>query len=93
MNTSGYTSLSLVLPGILYARFVTNGLYLSLMYSGAIPQAGAYFGEGSDLIHLDYINCTGTEYSLTDCETRSHSRESIHSEDVGVQCQPGMVME
>ena len=40
---------------------------------------------------MDYISCTGTEYSLTDCVTRSTSRQSDHSEDVGVQCQPGMV--
>ena len=57
--------------------------------SGAVPQHSAYFGEGSDPIHMDYISCTGTEYSLTDCETRSSSRQSNHSEDVGVQCQPG----
>ena len=57
---------------------------------GAVPLTGAYFGEGSGPIHMDYISCTGTEYNLTDCETRSSSRQSNHSEDVGVKCQPGI---
>ena len=57
--------------------------------SGAIPIYDAYFGEGSGPIHFHYVHCYGTEYNLTDCETANNTRETTHSEDVGVQCQPG----
>ena len=48
---------------------------------------GGYYGSGSGPIHLDYVVCSGTEYSLTDCQTRNKTRQSSHSEDVGVKCQ------
>ena len=57
--------------------------------SGAIPTSGGYFGEGSGTISLNYVLCSGKEYSLTDCETANHTRRTTHSEDVGVICQPG----
>ena len=57
--------------------------------SGVIPLAGGYFGEGSGIICLNYILCSGREYSLTDCETANNTRLTTHSEDVGVICQPG----
>lgn len=59
------------------------------MHSGAVPQSGAYFGEGSGSIHLDEVTCIGTEYNLTECQTSNNSRQTSHSDDVGVQCQPG----
>ena len=49
--------------------------------------SGAYFGSGSGPIHLDYVVCSGTEYTLTDCQTGTGTRQSSHSEDVGVKCQ------
>ena len=54
---------------------------------GALQQTGAYFGEGSGPIHLDYVLCSGTEYNLTDCQIGNRTRQSSHSEDVGVKCQ------
>ena len=63
----------------------------SLLYTitGATAHTGAYFGEGSGPIHLDFVQCSGSEYNLTECEIR-HDRISIdHSFDVGVKCQPG----
>ena len=50
-------------------------------------KTGAYFGSGSGPIHLDYVVCSGTEYNLTECQTGSETRQSSHSEDVGVKCQ------
>ena len=63
----------------------------SLLYTttGATAHTGAYFGEGSVPIHLDFVQCSGSEYNLTECEIR-HDRIRIdHSFDVGVKCQPG----
>ena len=48
--------------------------------------SGAYFSNGSGLIHLTFVNCSGLEYGLTECETQNGSS---HSLDVGVKCQPG----
>ena len=57
--------------------------------SGASVRTEAYYGSGSGPIHLDYVVCSGTEYNLTDCETGEKTRQSSHSEDVGVKCQTG----
>ncbi|XP_039365629.1 soluble scavenger receptor cysteine-rich domain-containing protein SSC5D-like [Mauremys reevesii] len=48
---------------------------------------GAHFGQGSDPIWLDEVNCAGTEAALADCEARP-SRENYcnHGEDAGVVC-------
>ena len=62
------------------------------LLTGATGQPGAYFGQGSGPIHLDYVLCSGTEYKLTDCETGNRTRLSSHSEDVGVKCQTSKIM-
>ena len=54
---------------------------------GASGKTGAYFGSGSGPIHLDYVVCSGTEYNVTDCQTGNKTRQSSHSEDVGVKCE------
>ena len=57
--------------------------------TGATAHTGAYFGEGSGPIHLGFVQSSGSEYNLTECEIR-HDRIRIdHSFDVGVKCQPG----
>ena len=58
-----------------------------LHFIGASLKTGAYFGSGSGAIHLDYVVCSGREYNLTDCQTGNETRQSNHSEDVGVKCQ------
>ena len=62
---------------------------LILLYIGATAHSDAYFGEGSGLIHLTFVKCSGIEYNVTECETRSVGISSSHSLDVGVKCQPG----
>ena len=58
-------------------------------FVGATAHSDAYFGEGSGLIHLTYVNCSGMEYRVTECETQNIQNSSSHSLDVGVKCQPG----
>ncbi|NXI44887.1 NETR protein, partial [Galbula dea] len=59
-----------------------------LGFSGtAKARAMAYFGEGHGPIHLDNLECSGTEHTLGQCvkpDTGIHS--CWHSEDAGVIC-------
>uniref|UniRef100_A0A8C3SLA5 Soluble scavenger receptor cysteine-rich domain-containing protein SSC5D n=1 Tax=Chelydra serpentina TaxID=8475 RepID=A0A8C3SLA5_CHESE len=48
---------------------------------------GARFGQGSDRIWLDDVNCTGTEVALSDCRARPWGDSNCtHGEDAGVVC-------
>ena len=53
--------------------------------TGAVAFVGAAFGQGSDEIVLDDVNCNGTESSLDKCLS-SDSHNCRHSEDAGVRC-------
>ena len=57
--------------------------------TGAIALSFAYFGEGSGIVHLNYVLCYGTEYNLTECETANNTEMISHFQEVGVMCQPG----
>ena len=53
----------------------------------ATARTFAFFGQGTDPIVLDDVQCTGTETRLIDCPyTATHN--CIHLEDAGVMCQP-----
>ena len=50
------------------------------------------FGGGTGPIFIDYINCTGSEPRIyRKCSYFSHNYGCSHNDDVGVQCQPGIV--
>ena len=58
--------------------------------SGAIARGNAYFGQGSELILLDDVQCTGNETSIFSCTHNSiGSHRCDHSEDAGVVCFEG----
>ncbi|XP_041961698.1 T-cell differentiation antigen CD6 isoform X2 [Alosa sapidissima] len=50
------------------------------------------FPSGSGPIHLDELNCTGTEKHLWQCKTRrtGHAHDCGHKEDAGVVCTGGL---
>ena len=54
----------------------------------AVAFSSAHFGAGVGSIHLNNIDCSGSEMNLTDC---SHSSivycTNGHSVDAGVRCQ------
>ena len=66
---------------------ITHSCFLC---SGATAHSDAYFGEGSGLIHLTFVKCSGLEYDVTECETQNLESSSSHTLDVGVKCQPGI---
>ncbi|XP_033110388.1 uncharacterized protein LOC117111558 [Anneissia japonica] len=43
------------------------------------------YGEGTGVIHLDNVECTGTEIELQQCE-HLDQHNCLHSEDAGVSC-------
>ena len=53
--------------------------------TGAIARGSAFFGPGVDPIHLDDVQCTGSESSLFDC-TANTIHNCNHLEDAGVEC-------
>ncbi|XP_067399339.1 deleted in malignant brain tumors 1 protein-like, partial [Emydura macquarii macquarii] len=54
----------------------------------------AHFGQGSDRIWLDEVNCTGTEAALSDCRARPWGDSNCtHGEDAGVNCSDSVVPE
>ena len=65
--------------------------FLCSLLTGATAHADAYFGEGSGLIHLTFVKCSGLEYDVTECETQNLESSFSHSLDVGVKCQPGVL--
>ena len=81
-------------PGVAFVRRFQCIYQQKYFATGATAHTSAYFGEGSGPIHLDFVQCSGSEYNLTECEIQhdrvNHIRTN-HSSDVGVKCQPGKV--
>ncbi|NXS97160.1 LOXL2 oxidase, partial [Jacana jacana] len=47
---------------------------------------GARLGQGMGPIHLNEIDCTGFEKSVTDCKFNTESQGCNHEEDAAVRC-------
>ena len=56
-----------------------------------VPLKNSYYGEGTGMILLDDVICTGNEDDLLQCSRRSSSplfsSNCNHSEDAGVKCE------
>ena len=72
-----------------YSYILFHALF-SVRSTGVSFRIDAFFGEGSGMIWLDNVNCTGFETSISQCRSNGwgvHNCE--HSEDVGIICSPG----
>ena len=56
-------------------------------YLDAQDFSGAHFGAGIGPIHLDTVQCSGSESSLIQCPKSSVNCTNGHSQDAGVRCQ------
>jgi hypothetical protein len=62
-------------------------LYLdTIIIIGATARSNAYFGQGSGLIHMSSVSCTGVETALLDCSYLSPGSLCDHYDDAGVTC-------
>jgi len=56
--------------------------------TGAVAFGSAHFGAGAGPIHLDNVDCSGSENHLINCSHANVNRcYTGHSEDAGVRCQ------
>ena len=52
----------------------------------------AFYGQGSDQILLDNVNCIGTESTIRNCAHNGWGNDDCsHNEDAGVKCSNGNV--
>ena len=63
-------------------------LSLSLLFEAATPRHKSYFGEGTGLIFLNRVACSGNEERLIDCHHRGFGETLLcsHRDDAGVSC-------
>ena len=65
---------------------------MMFLYTGVVALTAAYFGQGNGSIHIDNVQCSGTESALIQC-THTTLHDCSHTEDAGVRCDaPGMIM-
>ncbi len=57
-----------------------------MYFLGAIAISRAFFGAGNGTIHLDNLECTGTERVLSDCPQNGLTHNCAHTEDASVIC-------
>uniref|UniRef100_A0A1X7U1B7 Deleted in malignant brain tumors 1 protein n=1 Tax=Amphimedon queenslandica TaxID=400682 RepID=A0A1X7U1B7_AMPQE len=58
---------------------------LGFSTDGALANSNAQFGQGTGNIHLDNVQCNGSESSLLACSYASVDN-CVHAQDAGVQC-------
>lgn len=63
-----------------------------LGFSGGKAVTNALFGQGTDIIWLSHVRCSGTENNLAMCTHQGWGRhQCYHSMDAGIVCEvPGM---
>lgn len=72
---------------LLYASFTQLFINDELLYlAGAVATSFASFGQGVGPIHMDNVECDGTEGTLFNCSALISSHNCAHFEDAGVTC-------
>ena len=64
-----------------------------MILSGAVAVPFAQFGPGIGIIHLDNVQCNGSELRLANCSHLGVGVHDCHSlGDAGVICSPGIML-
>ena len=50
--------------------------------------SSAYFGQGTGLILIDNMGCSGSESQVFSCYYTTPTNDDTHSEDAGIACLP-----
>ena len=58
---------------------------------GASHHCCARYGWGNGPMHLDYLNCAGSEFKVLEC-SYSDGNDDSHHEDWSVTCHPGIII-
>lgn len=62
--------------------------YNALNYIGSLARSSSRYGWGSGIIHMDYVNCAGTEISIVNCTYSTNFGSNCnHNTLAGVICQ------
>ena len=75
----------------MYTKLLYDNNYYKAIHeivADATARCCAHYGQGSGSIRIRDVSCAGSESRVTDCLNLTSS-SSDHSNDVGVQCQPG----
>lgn len=62
-------------------------LVMPIVTIGATSTRYSAFGFGTGPIHIDNVECVGTEASLSDCPSRVPTSICYHYREAGVRCQ------
>eukprot|EP00117_Sycon_ciliatum_P010401 scpid20566/ scgid12315/ Deleted in malignant brain tumors 1 protein; Hensin len=89
-NTSVFGTVCDDLFDLVDASVVCRQLGLGLA-SSTLRAISNHIPTGTGPIYLDDVECIGSEKSILDCPARS-GQGCSHSEDVGVQCDPGAAL-
>ena len=73
--------------GFAEAQVVCRQLNYTTHIQDSVALTDAFFGSGLTAIHLDELECNGTERRLADCQHSGVGNHNcFHSEDAGVIC-------
>ena len=62
-------------------------IFSCIFVSDAQAFSNAFYGQGSGIIYLDNVQCSGSELDLFDCPGDT-SPSCTHVDDAGVRCNP-----
>ena len=60
------------------------------MFAAGRAFGGAFYGQGTGLVHMRNVACTGHEARLVDCPYSRDTTFNNHNTDVSILCQQGI---
>ncbi|XP_057592915.1 deleted in malignant brain tumors 1 protein-like [Hippopotamus amphibius kiboko] len=87
LRTSGLTFMKMNVPAMSVSSHHSYCFNFLVVEQGGAPAGSAQFGQGSGLIVLEEVCCSGNETYLSNCRHRNwNSHNCGHHEDINVIC-------